>query len=136
VKRFLVFLALLLASPVLADSNLPPAYWANRQLPDARQEAQAKALMEEIRCLVCQGESIADSDADLAGDMRDMVRRRIAAGEKPSAIRSWLIQRYGAWITFMPPSEPATWPLWLAPIALLLGGALVARARLKTRKRK
>ncbi len=135
-KRFLVFLALLLASPVLADSNLPPAYWANRQLPDARQEAQAKALMEEIRCLVCQGESIADSDADLAGDMRDMVRRRIAAGEKPSAIRSWLIQRYGAWITFMPPSEPATWPLWLAPIALLLGGALVARARLKTRKRK
>lgn len=135
-KRFLVFLALLLASPVLADSNLPPAYWANRQLPDARQEAQAKVLMEEIRCLVCQGESIADSDADLAGDMRDMVRRRIAAGEKPSAIRSWLIQRYGAWITFMPPSEPATWPLWLAPIALLLGGALVARARLKTRKRK
>jgi cytochrome c-type biogenesis protein CcmH len=136
VKRFLVFLALLLASPALADSNLPPAYWANRQLPDARQEAQAKALMEEIRCLVCQGESIADSDADLAADMRDMVRRRIAAGEKPSAIRSWLIQRYGAWITFMPPSEPATWPLWLAPIALLVGGALVAGARLKTRRQK
>ncbi|HWI75798.1 MAG TPA: cytochrome c-type biogenesis protein [Sphingomicrobium sp.] len=135
-KRFLIFLALLLASPALADSNLPPAYWANRQLPDARQEAQAKALMEEIRCLVCQGESIADSDADLAADMRDMVRRRIAAGEKPSAIRSWLIQRYGAWITFMPPSEPATWPLWLAPIALLIGGVLVARARLKTRKQK
>jgi cytochrome c-type biogenesis protein CcmH len=136
VKRFLIFLALLLASPALADSNLPPAYWANRQLPDARQEAQAKALMEEIRCLVCQGESIADSDADLAADMRDMVRRRIAAGEKPSAIRSWLIQRYGAWITFMPPSEPATWPLWLAPIALLVGGALVAGARLKTRRQK
>jgi cytochrome c-type biogenesis protein CcmH len=136
VKRFLIFLALLLASPALADSNLPPAYWANRQLPDARQEAQAKALMEEIRCLVCQGESIADSDADLAADMRDMVRRRIAAGEKPSAIRSWLIQRYGAWITFMPPSEPATWPLWLAPIALLIGGVLVARARLKTRRQK
>lgn len=135
-KRFLIFLALLLASPALADSNLPPAYWANRQLPDARQEAQAKALMEEIRCLVCQGESIADSDADLAADMRDMVRRRIAAGEKPSAIRSWLIQRYGAWITFMPPSEPATWPLWLAPIALLVGGALVAGARLKTRRQK
>lgn len=135
-KALLIILTLMLASPAVADSNLPPAYWANRQLPDPRQEEQAKALMEEIRCLVCQGESIADSDADLAGDMRDMVRRRIAAGEKPSAIRSWLIQRYGAWITFMPPSEPATWPLWLAPIALLLGGALVARARLKTRKRK
>ena len=135
-KALLIILALMMASPALADSNLPPAYWANRQLPDPRQEEQAKALMEEIRCLVCQGESIADSDADLAGDMRDMVRRRIAAGEKPPAIRSWLIQRYGAWITFMPPSEPATWPLWLAPLALLLGGALVARARLKTRKRK
>ena len=105
-KRLGILLALLAAAPALADSSLPPAYWANRQLPDARQEAKAQALMEEIRCLVCQGQSIADSDADLAGDMRDMVRRRIAAGEKPSAIRSWLIQRYGAWITFRPPSEP------------------------------
>ncbi len=135
-RRLILVLALVLASPALADSNLPPAYWANRQLPDAQKEAEAKALMEEIRCLVCQGESIADSDADLAGDMRDMVRRRIAAGEEPSAIRSWLIQRYGSWITFMPPSEPATWPLWLAPLALLAAGAFVARARLKTRKRK
>jgi cytochrome c-type biogenesis protein CcmH len=133
VRRLLLFLALAAAAPALADSNLPPAYWANRQLPDGRQEAQAKALMEEIRCLVCQGESIADSDADLAGDMRDMVRRRMAAGEKPSAIRSWLIQRYGAWITFMPPSEPVTWPLWLAPLALLAAGAVVASARLKRR---
>ena len=70
--------------PLLADSNLPPAYWSNRQLPDPRQEAQAQALMEELRCLVCQGQSIADSDAELAGDMRDLVRRRIAAGEKPA----------------------------------------------------
>jgi cytochrome c-type biogenesis protein CcmH len=133
-KRLLLLLALCLASPALADSSLPPAYWANRQLPDAQKEAQAQTLMEEIRCLVCQGQSIADSDAEIAGDMRDMVRRRIAAGERPSAIRSWLIQRYGAWITFMPPSEPATWPLWLAPFALLAAGAFVARARLKTRK--
>ena len=72
------------AQPLLADSNLPPAYWANRQLPDPRQEAKAQALMEELRCLVCQGQSIADSDAELAGDMRDLVRRRIAAGEKPA----------------------------------------------------
>jgi cytochrome c-type biogenesis protein CcmH len=134
VKRLLLILALAFASPALADSSLPPAYWANRQLPDAQKEAQAQALMEEIRCLVCQGQSIADSDAELAGDMRDLVRRRIEAGEKPSAIRSWLIQRYGAWITFMPPSAPATWPLWLAPLALLMAGILVARARLKTRR--
>ena len=135
-KRLLFLIALTLASPAVADSSLPPAYWANRQLPEATKEAQAQALMEEIRCLVCQGQSIADSDAEIAGDMRDMVRRRIAAGEKPSAIRAWLIQRYGAWITFMPPSEPATWPLWLAPFALLVAGAFVARARLKTRKQR
>ena len=135
-KRLILILALALASPAWGDSSLPPAYWANRQLPDINQEAKAQGLMEEIRCLVCQGQSIADSDAEIAGDMRDLVRRRIAAGEQPSAIRHWLNQRYGAWITFMPPSEPATWPLWLAPIALLLGGALIARARLKKRAAK
>jgi cytochrome c-type biogenesis protein CcmH len=132
-KRLFLIIALALASPAFADSDLPPSYWANRQLPDSKQEAQAQALMEEIRCLVCQGQSIADSDADLAGDMRDMVRRRIAAGEPPSSIRSWLIQRYGAWITFMPPSEPVTWPLWIAPIILLLAGAFLVRARVKAR---
>ena len=123
--------ALMAAQPLLADSNLPPAYWANRQLPDPRQEAQAEALMEQLRCLVCQGQSIADSDAELAGDMRDLVRRRIAAGEKPSAIRAWLIQRYGTWISYRPTDEPAAWPLWLAPLALLLAGAWLIRRRIK-----
>jgi cytochrome c-type biogenesis protein CcmH len=136
VKRLVILFALLAAAPAFADSNMPASYWANRQLPDPRQEAQAQALMEQIRCLVCQGQSIADSDADLAGDMRDMVRRRIAAGEKPSSIRDWLIERYGAWITFMPPSEPLTWPLWVAPIALLAVGALLAGARIKAKGRK
>ena len=133
-KRFVIILALCVAAPAFADSSLPPAYWSDRQLPNARQEAQAQELMEEIRCLVCQGQSIADSDAELAGDMRDMVRRRIAAGEKPAAIRAWLIQRYGAWITFRPPAEPVTWPLWLAPIVLVAGGVFLARTRLKRTK--
>ncbi len=126
--RALAFaLALLLAWPALADSNLPPAYWAYRQLPDPKQEAKAQALMEELRCLVCQGQSIADSDADLAGDMRDLVRRRIAAGEKPEAIRAWLIERYGDWISYRPTAEPINWPLWAAPVILLIfGGAMVA----------
>jgi len=127
-------LTILLGSPALADSNLPPAYWANRQLPNASQEAQAQALMEQLRCLVCQGQSIADSDAELAGDMRDLVRRRIAAGEKPSAIRSWLIQRYGTWISYRPTDEPAAWPLWLAPLALLLAGAWLIRGRIKLKR--
>ena len=130
-KRLIILAALVAAQPTLADSNLPPAYWANRQLPDAKAEAKAQALMEELRCLVCQGQSIADSDAELAGDMRDLVRRRIAAGEKPSAIRAWLIQRYGSWISYKPTDEPAAWPLWLAPIALLLIGAWLIRHRIR-----
>lgn len=132
-KRLIILAALVAAQPTLADSNLPPAYWANRQLPDAKAEAKAQALMEELRCLVCQGQSIADSDAELAGDMRDLVRRRIAAGEKPSAIRAWLIERYGTWISYKPGDEPAAWPLWLAPLALLLAGAWLIRKRIGLR---
>jgi cytochrome c-type biogenesis protein CcmH len=134
-KRLALVLALMVAQPLLADSNLPPAYWANRQLPNAQQEAKAQALMEELRCLVCQGQSIADSDAELAGDMRDLVRRRIAAGEKPAAVRTWLVQRYGSWISFKPTAEPAAWPLWLAPLALLLAGAWLVRRRIKFKRR-
>lgn len=134
-KRLVLALSLLLAQPLLADSNLPPAYWANRQLPDPRQEAKAEALMEQIRCLVCQGQSIADSDAELAGDMRDLVRRRIAAGEKPSDIRTWLVQRYGSWISYRPTGELAAWPLWLAPLALLLVGMWLIRRRINAKVR-
>src|SRR4030095_5469078 len=125
---------ILLATPLLADSNLPPARWANEQLPDPRQEAEAKALMEELRCLVCQGQSIADSNAELAGDMRAMVRQRIAAGEKPQQVRAWLIQRYGDWVSYRPPVEPVTWPLWAAPVLLLLAGAWLLRKRLVRRR--
>lgn len=129
-----LLLALVAMQPAFADSSLPPAYWANRQLPDARQEAQASALMEELRCLVCQGQSIADSDAELAGDMRDLVRRRIAAGETPAAVRAWLIERYGDWVSYRPPAEPVTWPLWGAPLVLLALGALIASRKFKRKR--
>lgn len=131
-KRWLPLL-LLIASPVRADSDLPAARWANEQLPDPRQEAQATALMEELRCLVCQGQSIADSNAEMAGDMRALVRQRIAAGEKPEAVRAWLIDRYGNWVSYRPPVEPVTWPLWAAPLLLLLAGAWLLRKRLVRR---
>ncbi|MCY7339976.1 MAG: cytochrome c-type biogenesis protein CcmH [Sphingomonas bacterium] len=133
--RVIVFAVALLAAPALADSTLPPAHWANRQLPDPRQEAAARALMEELRCLVCQGQSIADSDAELAGDMRALVRERIAAGERPEQIRGWLVDRYGAWVSFRPPVEPLSWPLWAAPIALLLAGAWLVRKKFARRPR-
>ena len=130
-RTALLALALALAAPALADSNLPPAYWSDRQLPDPKQEAQAQALMAELRCLVCQGQSISDSNAELAGDMRDLVRRRIAAGQKPTEIRAWLVQRYGSWISYKPTAEPAAWPLWLAPLVLILVGGFLIRRRIR-----
>ena len=134
-RALVLALALITAAPALADSNMPPAYWANRQLPDPRKEAKAEALMEELRCLVCQGQSIADSDADLAGDMRDLVRRRIAAGEKPEAIRAWLVQRYGDWISYRPTARPVAWPLWATPIILLIFGGAVVAGRMRRKRR-
>ena len=133
-KRWLP-LMILFAAPALADSELPAARWANEQLPDARQEAQAKALMEELRCLVCQGQSIADSDAEMAGDMRALVRQRIATGERPDEVRAWLIERYGNWVSYRPPFQPVTWPLWAAPILLLFVGAWLLRRRFRRRQR-
>ncbi|MCD2323972.1 cytochrome c-type biogenesis protein CcmH [Sphingomonas sp. IC-56] len=118
---------LLLASPASADSRLPPAALAYTQLPDPAQEASAKALMETLRCVVCQGQSIADSDAEMAGDMRALVRQRIQAGEAPSEIRNWLVQRYGDYVSYDPPLGWSTAPLWLTPLLLLGLGLLLAR---------
>ena len=127
--------SLLLAVPAFAQSALPPERYAYAPLEDSRQEAQAKALMETLRCLVCQGQSIADSDADMAGDMRALVRERIAAGEEPEAIRAWLVERYGAWVSYKPTVEPLTWPLWGAPVLLVALGLYLARGRFRWRKR-
>ncbi|MBC7985129.1 MAG: cytochrome c-type biogenesis protein CcmH, partial [Sphingomonadaceae bacterium] len=96
--RILLLALALFATPLHAQSRLPPAPLADEQLADPSQEAAAAALMRSIRCLVCQGQSIADSNAEMAGDMRALIRRRIAAGEQPEAVRDWLIARYGRWV--------------------------------------
>ena len=121
--------------PARAQSALPPAPYADRQLPDPAQERKARDFMQTIRCLTCQGQSIADSNASMAGDLRSEIRQRIAAGEEPEHIRSWLIERYGDWISYEPTAAPILWPLWAAPILLLLGGVLLVRGRIR-RKRK
>ena len=133
--RRLALFALLAATPALADPSTPPAALAYTQLRDPVQEAQARALMQTLRCVVCQGQSIADSDASMAGDMRALVRSRIAAGETPATIRAWLIERYGDYISYDPPLGAATWPLWLAPIGLLVLGAVIARSSFRRRRR-
>lgn len=134
-RRVLLPLLIMLAVPALADSNLPPAALANTQLKDPAQEAKARDLMASLRCLVCQGQSIADSDADMAGDMRALVRQRIAHGESPDSIRRWLVARYGDYVTYDPPFSWITAPLWLAPLVMLGIGAWLARGSFKRRKR-
>ena len=134
-RTVLVGLGLLLAAPALAQSDLPPAPLAYAQLPDPAQEAEAKALMNTLRCLVCQGQSIADSDAEMAGDMRALVRQRIQQGEKPEAVRDWLIERYGSYVSYDPPLDAATLPLWLAPLVLLGVGVLIASRSVRRRRR-
>lgn len=133
-KRALLLLALI-AAPAAADPSTAPAALANTQLRDPAQEAKARDLMATLRCLVCQGQSIADSDASMAGDMRALVRGRIAAGETPDSVRAWLIERYGDYVSYDPPLSAATWPLWLAPIALLVLGAVIARSSFRRRRR-
>ena len=128
-------LALALApASALADSLMPASDYAYKQLADPKQEAQATALMETLRCLVCQGQSIADSDAEMAGDMRALVRERIAEGQEPEQIRAWLVERYGQWVSYKPNVEPLTWPLWAAPLLLLAAGAWLARGRFRRRR--
>jgi cytochrome c-type biogenesis protein CcmH len=132
--RYLVLaFALLLAVPAHADDLLPPAPYAYKQLEDPRQEAEAQALMETLRCLQCQSQSIADSDAPMASDMRDQVRTRIKAGETPEAIRQWLIERYGDYVTYTPQLRPLTWPLFAAPAVLLAMAAVLLRRRFRLR---
>ena len=130
-KWLLTLLALLMSSPVLAQSALPPAPYADRQIDDPALERKAKTLMETIRCLTCQSQSIADSNASLAGDMRSQIRERIMAGEQPEHIRSWLIERYGDWVSYEPTADPVLWPLWGAPLLLIGLGLLLARGRIK-----
>ena len=129
IRLLLAALALVITAPVLADGTMPPAPYAYRQLDNPAQEAAAKELMETLRCLQCQGQSIADSDAPIAGDMRHEVRERIAAGEDPEAIRAWLIERYGDYVSYAPQVTAKTWPLFAAPLVFLLLAGLLVRRR-------
>lgn len=120
--------ALVVAAPVAAQQTMPPAPFAYRQLENPAQEQAAQELMETLRCLKCQSQSIADSDAPMAGDMRHQVRTRIAAGESPDQIRDWLKKRYGDYVSYKPTVSTTTWPLFAIPLLLvLLAGAILLR---------
>ncbi|WP_086608228.1 cytochrome c-type biogenesis protein [Erythrobacter donghaensis] len=129
IRALAALLIALLALPALAQDTMPPAPYAYNQLDDPRLEAEASALMHTLRCLKCQSQSIADSDAPMAGDMRHQVRARILAGESPDQIRSWLIERYGDYVSYEPEVSSTTWPLFAVPVLVILvvGGVLARR---------
>ncbi|MEI6486762.1 MAG: cytochrome c-type biogenesis protein [Sphingomonadales bacterium] len=123
-RRLLLALALVLASP--AAAVLP-----DEMLPDARQEARARAISKDLRCVVCQNQSIDDSDAPLARDLRLLVREQIAKGKSDVEVRDYVVARYGNFVLLKPPVETDTLLLWAGPFAVLLLGAagLILRAR-------
>jgi cytochrome c-type biogenesis protein CcmH len=126
--RFTAWLLLcgLLALPAFAVSD--PA----ELLPDRAQEQRAEALGHQLRCLVCQNESVEESNADLARDLRHIIRQRIVAGDSDQQVIDWMVARYGDFVRLRPPFNAMTLVLWFAPgLALLVGvtAAIVARRR-------
>jgi cytochrome c-type biogenesis protein CcmH len=117
-------LALMIATPAFAIGDPSEA------LPDPAQEARAVQIGRQLRCLVCQNESIEDSGADLARDLRHIVRERVAAGQSDQQIINWLVARYGDFVRLKPPLNGSTLLLWGSPlVALAAGGAAVFLSR-------
>jgi cytochrome c-type biogenesis protein CcmH len=102
---------------------------------DAAIEARLKALSEELRCLVCQNQTLADSTAPLAQDLRREVRELAQQGKSDAEIKEYLVARYGDFVLYKPPVKPTTWLLWFGPFAFLLGGALIWFVVLRRRRR-
>ena len=132
-KRFanFVFAAVLSASPVLAV--LP-----SEQLADPKLEARARTISQELRCVVCQNQTIDDSDATLAHDLRLIVRERLRAGDTDEQVKAYVVHRYGAYVLLRPPLEPATVLLWFGPPIVLIAGIagswIYLRRRRQTRQ--
>jgi len=125
--RSLILTCLLFLVPLMAKAVEP-----DEIMTDPKLEARARALSAELRCMVCQNESIDESHADLARDLRLLVRERLQAGDSDDQIRAFLVGRYGDFILLKPPFKLETWLLWGAPFLVLLTGAciiLVARRR-------
>ncbi|TRW14831.1 cytochrome c-type biogenesis protein [Glacieibacterium frigidum] len=126
-NRFL--LATLLAIAVPAHAVLP-----SEQLADPALEARAREISKELRCVVCQNQSIDDSDAPLAADLRVIVREQLRLGKTDAQAKEYLVTRYGSYVLLRPPFRYDTWLLWLGPFAVLLAGAGLVIAWLRARR--
>lgn len=117
--------ALLLA--VLAPIAVLAATGADELLSDPAKEARAREITRELRCVVCPNQSVDDSDADIARDLRLIVREQVSAGRSNQDIMDYIVERYGDFVLLRPPFRPGTWALWLGPLVVLcLGGLGIA----------
>jgi cytochrome c-type biogenesis protein CcmH/NrfF len=132
-KAGVLLLLLCIAHPLYAQGVGTTPALANRQLADQKQEKSATDLMHSLRCIQCQGQSIADSDAPMAATMRAEVRQQIAEGESPDSVRQWMIRRYGEWVSFEPDVSGVGLLLWLAPLLLLAVAFFLARGLFRRR---
>ena len=131
-KRFFVSLVLLFSVAIVASAQLrrPPS----NEPPDPAVEQRLAKLSQELRCLVCQNETLADSRADLAEDLRDEIRTQIRAGKSDQEIIAFLTQRYGEFILYRPPVRPTTYLLWFGPFVFLAAGLVILFRYVKRRR--
>ena len=130
-KRFVIVFCLAILSAGYASAAPSPD-----ALPNPQQEARAVALQKELRCVVCQGESLDESGAPLAADLRRLIRARIVAGDSDEAVKHYLIARYGDFILMKPPLATDTYLLWFGPLGILaLGGGIVALTVFRARRK-
>ena len=128
-------LAALVALLLIAWAGMAGAVEPRERLADPVLEARARALSKELRCLVCQNESIDDSGADLAHDLRVLLRQRISAGDSDAQALDFIVSRYGDFVLLEPPVRPATYVLWFGPPALLTLGGIGALLYIRRRRR-
>jgi cytochrome c-type biogenesis protein CcmH len=126
--RYLILLLALASASALAVDSDPP-------LPTAALQQRYETLTHELRCLVCQNETIADSAADLAADLRAQVRSQLLAGKTDDEIKQYMVARYGDFVLFKPPWQPDTWLLWAGPFLLLAIGALALVVLIRQKSR-
>jgi cytochrome c-type biogenesis protein CcmH len=127
-KTIIAFLLMLvsgLAMPTLSHAQ-PGTPAAIETFSDPALEGRARNLQRQLRCLVCQGESVDESNADFAADIRHLVRQQMAAGKSDRQILDFVVARYGDFILMKPPVQPDTWLLWLLPFLVLGAGGAVA----------
>jgi cytochrome c-type biogenesis protein CcmH len=131
--RFLAALALPLLAALATLAPLPAAADAVPTVTDPVANARAVKLSEKLRCLVCQNQSIADSNAELAVDLRTQIREQIAAGRSDDQIVEYMVTRYGDFVLYEPPFKPTTILLWVGPVLLLVGGFFILIRNLRRR---